>query len=82
MEKYGVPNYSYTTQFIELMSGENSPLWKGDDLKIPRDRHRECAEYRYWRKSVFDRDRYTCQCCGARNGNGKYIELVGHHIEN
>lgn len=64
------------------MSGENSPVWKGDNVKIPRERHRESAEYRNWRKSVFDRDLYTCQCCGARNGNGKSIKLEAHHINN
>lgn len=82
MEKYGVPNYSYTDEFIEFISGENSPCWKGDNVKIPRERYRDCADYRNWRKSVFDRDHYTCMCCGARNGNGKYVRLNAHHIEN
>ena len=82
MDKYGVPNYSYTDEFIKMMSGENSPFWKGDKVKIPRERYRECADYRNWRKSVFDRDCYTCQCCGARNGNGKSVVLASHHIEN
>lgn len=82
LEKYGVPNYSYTEEFIQSMSGENSPVWKGDDVKIPRERHRENAAYRNWRKAVFDRDYYTCQCCGARNGNGITVYLEAHHINN
>lgn len=82
LEKYGVPNYSYTEEFIQSMSGENSPVWKGDNVKIPRERHRDNAAYRNWRKAVFDRDYYTCQCCGARNGNGTTVYLEAHHINN
>lgn len=82
MEKYGVTNYCYTDEFINHISGENSPHWKGNNVKIPRDRYRDNADYRNWRKAVFDRDCYTCQCCGSRNGNGKYIRIEAHHIEN
>lgn len=82
LERYGVTNYSYTDEFIKNMSGENSPVWKGNDNKISRERARNSTSYKNWRKAVFDRDCYTCQCCGARNGNGKYIRLVAHHIEN
>jgi hypothetical protein len=34
--------------------------------------------YYQWRKEVFDRDAYTCQCCRDSNGGN----LVSHHIEN
>ena len=36
-----------------------------------------------WRKSVFERDNYTCQECGARSKKGlkKPVKLVGHHIK-
>lgn len=30
---------------------------------------------------VFERDNYTCQLCGARNGNGKDIYLQVDHIQ-
>lgn len=40
------------------------------------DACRKTSEYRNWRKSVFERDNYTCQICGNRGG-----KLNAHHIE-
>ncbi len=37
---------------------------------------RNNAEYKEWRKLVFERDDYTCQRCGKRGG-----KLNAHHIE-
>lgn len=37
---------------------------------------RKTKEYKEWRKAVFERDNYTCQCCGKRGG-----KLRAHHIE-
>ena len=37
---------------------------------------RKTPEYIAWRKAVFGRDNFTCQCCGAK---GVYIEA--HHIK-
>lgn len=34
-----------------------------------------------WRQAIFERDNYTCQYCGARNGNGKTIYFEAHHIK-
>lgn len=82
LEKYGVLNYSYTDTFIKMMSGENNPAWKGNNIKIPRDWYRNSSEYRNWRNSVFNRDNYTCQCCGSHSGNGKAVKLAAHHIQN
>ena len=79
MERYGVDNYSKTQMFRETFRGNGSPVWKGDEVKHERT-ERSTPEYRDWRKKVFGRDRYTCQHCGARNGNGKYIRLEAHHI--
>lgn len=39
-------------------------------------RDRKCASYKLWRKSVFERDNYTCQVCNKREG--QFIEA--HHI--
>lgn len=81
LSKYGVENYTQTQKWREDFSGSNNPKWKGDEATTIRD-GRELPKYRDWRKSVFNRDLYTCQCCGARNGNGKYIALEAHHIFN
>lgn len=58
-------------------SGENSHSWKGGIT--PEVMLIRCsAEYREWRNQVFERDNYTCQCCGDNTGHN----LQAHHIEN
>lgn len=42
---------------------------------------RKSIPYQKWRESVFKRDDYTCQKCGARCGNGKAVYLEAHHIQ-
>ena len=54
--------------------GENSHKWRGgvtEEQKLLRKRF----EYVNWRTSVYERDDYTCQCCGVRGG-----KLNAHHI--
>ena len=79
LEKYGAPNYGVI--YSAEHKGELSPVWKGgvEHHRVERSTY----EYRDWRKGVFDRDLYTCQCCGYRNGIGlKVVELNAHHIKN
>ena len=42
---------------------------------------RNSSRYKIWREMVFERDNYTCQLCGARNGNGKAVYLEADHIK-
>lgn len=42
---------------------------------------RKSDTYKLWRKSVFERDDYTCVECGAKNGFGKTITLNADHIK-
>lgn len=77
-ERYGVDYY--VEMFSGKFIGENSPVWKGG-VEYHR-KERATHEYIDWRKSVFSRDEYTCQRCGAKNGHGRAVELNAHHILN
>lgn len=58
------------------MSGNNSPLWNPEITENERIEKRHYNEYINWRKDVYERDNYTCQCCGS-NKSGT---LVSHHL--
>lgn len=58
----------------ERMSGSGSPFWKGG-INGENDTLRHRREYKIWRAAVYERDNYTCQCCGSRGG-----KLNAHHI--
>lgn len=60
--------------------GEKNPNWKGG-ISPKNILIRNSSEMRLWRKSVFERDNYTCIWCGARNGNGKAVILHADHIK-
>lgn len=55
--------------------GENNPNWRGG-TSPENKRIRMSAQFKEWRKSVFERDNYTCQDCGQRGG-----ELHPDHIK-
>lgn len=56
------------------MKGDGCHFWKGG-INGENDTLRHRREYKEWRTYVFERDDYTCQCCGARGG-----KLNAHHI--
>ena len=56
------------------MKGPGSPFWKGG-VNGENDNLRHHREYKNWRTTVYERDDYTCQCCGERGG-----KLNVHHI--
>jgi 5-methylcytosine-specific restriction endonuclease McrA len=60
--------------------GEKSHFWKGG-LTNKNRLLRNMAKTNDWRISVFERDNYTCQICGSRNGNGENVKLSAHHIK-
>ena len=60
---------------ITPLIGENNPNWKGG-ISSENNLLRTSAEYKNWRKSVFERDGYKCQICGQVGG-----ELEVHHIK-
>lgn len=60
----------------DMMKGENHYNWQGGKSK-ERALDMVSREYREWRKSVFERDAYTCQSCGDDKGGN----LRAHHIK-
>ena len=63
----------------EFKRGQEHIYWKTDreSLMTPlRKSIRSCKNYIDWRKSVFERDNYTCKIC-----NNKGYTLNAHHIK-
>ena len=59
---------------------EKSNNWKGGITPINLI-IRNSEEYKKWRLSVFERDKYTCKMCGFVSKKGKYIPIHAHHIK-
>lgn len=78
LERYG--EVSYGVIYSREHKKELSPTWKGG-VEYHRV-ERSTYEYRIWRKGVFDRDKYTCQCCGDKSHKGHAVTLAAHHIKN
>lgn len=55
---------------------DKSPHWTGASTKEERAKVRKSFEDVRWRKNVFARDNYICQCCGYSKGH----ILVAHHL--
>ena len=43
---------------------------------------RSTGNYIHWRKGVFNRDGFICQCCMKRSTKGNALCLNAHHIFN
>jgi hypothetical protein len=61
--------------WLGKISGENSHLWNENLTEEQRIENRDYNEYIKWRKAVYERDKYTCQCCGEIGGN-----INAHHL--
>lgn len=80
----GIKNSPETIEKKRLANiGSKSHFWKGGLTDLKR-RLRSCSKYRFWRKSVFERDNYTCQECGIRGGilNADHIKPFSIIMEN
>lgn len=62
-----------TPEQISKMSNEHHPNWRGGITSI-NEKIRKSAQYKEWRRHVFNRDDYTCQGCGKRG-----VELHADH---
>lgn len=59
--------------------GENHPSWNFNKTNEEREKDRTLygEEYKHWRAEVYERDNYTCQCCGDDRGHN----LNAHHLD-
>lgn len=57
--------------------GDKNPNYNPDLTDSERERLRLYEGYGVWRKQVYERDKYTCQCCGSRKGG----TLNAHHLD-
>lgn len=64
----------YKDELSRKRQGEGNYFWKGG-VNGENDTLRHRREYKEWRTAVYERDDYTCQCCGDRGG-----KLNAHHI--
>ena len=70
---FNCPRCKYENMGIRKR-GENNIFWRGG-VCGENDRLRHQSEYKKWRVFVYERDDYTCQCCGKRGD-----KLNAHHI--
>ena len=59
---------------------ENNPNWKGGTKRQYKILYGS-KMYKEWRNCVFERDKFICQDCGIKSGNGKKVYLEAHHIK-
>lgn len=58
------------------VTGEQHPNWNPERTKEQRIAERKTEKDSRWRKDIFNRDKYICQCCGYDKGH----ILVAHHM--
>jgi HNH endonuclease/NUMOD3 motif len=76
-QKYVFCSYECYKQNIgQYFKGENNWNYNPNLSPEERERIRATSEYWEWRKAVYERDNYTCQCCGDNRGGN----LVAHHL--
>lgn len=63
---------------LNIPKGERHHGWNPNLTDEDRVKNRKDLEYKQWRSSVYERDKYTCQCCGDNRGHN----LNAHHILN
>ena len=69
-------NINLRTQKEEI-GGSKHSNWKGG-ISPERNIIMQTNEYKEWRNNVYQKDNYTCQCCGDNKGGN----LNAHHIKN
>jgi len=64
---------------LENRSGEHHPRYNPNLTDEERENGRNMIgeSYTNWRRKVFEKDKYTCQCCGDNKGGN----LTSHHLD-
>lgn len=63
--------------YLKSNRGENHPNYNPKLTLQERQKNRKYYEYQIWRRSVYERDKYTCQSCGDKTGGN----LEAHHLD-
>ena len=71
---------AYTSKYCNLCirkvnNGENHYNWKGGITPLNK-KLRASLEYKLWRKSVFERDNFTCIWCGDNMGGNLHADHI------
>ena len=72
--KKGVSSWSKGKKRPDI-AGENNPAWKGG-ITLVNHKIRSSLEYKLWRTSVFERDKWTCVWCLQKG-----VKLNADHIK-
>lgn len=64
------------------MWGENSPNWNPLLTDEEREKRRDMHQQKLWRDKVYERDNYTCKCCGHDKGGNLHAHHVVPHSAN
>jgi len=59
----------------KILKGSDHPNWKGG-ISNKREGHMQTKVYKTWRRTIYERDNYTCQKCKQIG-----YKLRAHHIE-
>lgn len=79
VSEYRCPSCSLEEK-SQRMRGDGTHFWRGG-INGENDTLRHRREYKEWRTAVYERDDYTCQCCGNRGGklNAYHINRFSEH---
>ena len=72
-EQFGENNVMFGVQRF----GRENPNYKPDKTDEEREKGRLIVGYADWRQAVYEKDNYTCQCCGYDKGG----TLNAHHLD-
>ena len=77
---YGMKHYDTNCKLCAMLknSGENNWNWKGG-VTAKNESERKSWKYKEWRQAVYEKDNFTCQCCGKTINE---IMINAHHIVN